>query len=451
MRKLFGTDGIRGVAGKEISADLAFRLGNAIAQIVLEDGIKDLILAKDTRVSCDMLESAVASGAASGGMNVKCCGIMPTPALAKVTDINHSAGVMISASHNSFEYNGLKVMKDGFKLPDLEEEEIEDIILAGSIRAQTHHELGRITPYPEARGLYLRWIYKHFDDLDLSNFSDAKNSKQLHIVFDASNGASYAIAPEVYRTLGAKVTVVNANPDGYNINLNCGSQHTQTLTDSVLELKADIGIAHDGDADRCILIDETGREVDGDKIMAITANYYKETGRLSNNLVISTVMSNLGFEKYVTERGMQLIRTRVGDRYVLEEMKRKEAMIGGEQSGHIIYFDRNTTGDGLITSLTVLETMNHFKKRLSALINDIPRFPQVLKNIRIHDKEKVMESAELGEALERTRDILKNTGRVLVRPSGTEPLIRIMIEGKSEEQITTLANELLATVESINA
>ncbi len=451
MRKLFGTDGIRGVAGKEISADLAFRLGNAIAQIVLEDGIKDLMLAKDTRVSCDMLESAVASGAASGGMNVKCCGIMPTPALAKVTDINHSAGVMISASHNSFEYNGLKVMKDGFKLPDLEEEEIEDIILAGSIRAQTHHELGRITPYPEARGLYLRWIYKHFDDLDLSNFSDAKNSKQLHIVFDASNGASYAIAPEVYRTLGAKVTVVNANPDGYNINLNCGSQHTQTLTDSVLELKADIGIAHDGDADRCILIDETGREVDGDKIMAITANYYKETGRLSNNLVISTVMSNLGFEKYVTERGMQLIRTRVGDRYVLEEMKRKEAMIGGEQSGHIIYFDRNTTGDGLITSLTVLETMNHFKKRLSALINDIPRFPQVLKNIRIHDKEKVMESSELGEALERTRDILKNTGRVLVRPSGTEPLIRIMIEGKSEEQITTLANELLATVESINA
>jgi len=185
--------------------------------------------------------------------------------------------------------------------------------------------------------------------------------------------------------------------------------------------------------------------------MAITANYYKETGRLPNNRVISTVMSNLGFEKYVTERGIQLIRTRVGDRYVLEEMKRKEAMIGGEQSGHIIYFDRNTTGDGLITSLTVLETMNYFKKKLSTLINDIPRFPQVLKNIRIHDKEKVMESAELSEALERARDILKNTGRILVRPSGTEPLIRIMIEGNSEEQITQLANELLATVEALNA
>jgi len=200
MRKLFGTDGIRGVAGKEISADLAFRLGNAIAQIVLEDGFKDLMLAKDTRISCDMLESAVASGAASGGMNVKCCSIMPTPALAKVTDINHSAGVMISASHNSFEYNGLKVMKDGFKLPDLEEEEIEDIMLAGSIKAQTHHELGRITHYPEARGLYLRWIYKHFDALDLSDFPGTKDCRALHIVFDASNGASFAIAPEVYRT-----------------------------------------------------------------------------------------------------------------------------------------------------------------------------------------------------------------------------------------------------------
>ena len=451
MRKLFGTDGIRGVAGKEISADLAFRLGNAIAQIVVEDGITDLMLAKDTRISCDMLEAAVASGAASGGMNVKCCSIMPTPALAKVTNLNHSAGVMISASHNSFEYNGLKVIKDGFKLPDTEEEEIEDIILAGSIKAQTHHELGRITSYPEARGLYLRWIYKHFDDLDLFNINCENGSKQLHIVFDASNGASFSIAPEVYRTLGAKVTVINASPDGYNINLNCGSQHTQTLADTVLELQADIGIAHDGDADRCILIDETGREVDGDKVMAITANYYKEQERLTNNMVIATVMSNLGFEKYVTERGMRLLRTRVGDRYVLEEMKKQGAMIGGEQSGHIIYFDRNTTGDGLITSLTVMETMNHFKKKLSALINDIPRFPQVLKNVHIHDKEKVMESAELSDALERARDILKNTGRILVRPSGTEPLIRIMLEGNNEELITSLANDLLATVEGLDA
>jgi len=451
MRKLFGTDGIRGVAGKEISADLAFRLGNAIAQIVLKDGIKDLMLAKDTRISCDMLEAAVASGAASGGMNVKCCSVMPTPALAKITDINQSAGVMISASHNSFEYNGLKVIKNGFKLPDCEEEEIEDIILAGSIKAQTHHELGRISAYPEARGLYLRWIYKHFDDLDLAGFPIESNSKQLHIVFDASNGASFSIAPEVYRTLGAKVTLINANPDGYNINLNCGSQHTQTLADTVTELNADIGIAHDGDADRCILIDETGREVDGDKIMAITANYYRESNRLANDLVIATVMSNLGFEKYISERGMKLIRTRVGDRYVLEEMKKQGAMIGGEQSGHIIYFDRNTTGDGLITSLTVLETMAHFGKKLSSLINDIPRFPQVLKNIQIYDKEKIMESAQLSEALEKARDILKNTGRILIRPSGTEPLIRIMIEGNNEEQIAKLANDILATVEGINA
>ncbi len=451
MRKLFGTDGIRGIAGKDISADLAFRLGNAIAQIVAQESINDLMIAKDTRISCDMLEAAVASGAASGGLNVKCCSVMPTPALAKITDINNSAGVMISASHNSFEYNGLKVLKKGFKLPDIEEEEIEEIILTGSIKSHTHHELGTITPYPEARGLYLRWIYKHFDELDLFNFSKGEKNEQLHIVFDASNGASYSIAPEVYRTLGAKVTVINDSPDGYNINLNCGSQHTQSLADKVRELSADIGIAHDGDADRCILIDETGAEVDGDKIMAITANYYEECGKLTNDIVVATVMSNLGFERYLAQRGIKLIRTRVGDRYVLEEMKKAKAMIGGEQSGHIIYFDKNTTGDGLITSLEVLETMCHFKESLSRLIRDIPRFPQVLKNVVINDRDKIMESEELAQALERARGILKNTGRVLVRPSGTEPLIRIMIEGSDERQIETLATEIMETVKTLDA
>ncbi len=451
MRKLFGTDGIRGIAGKDISADLAFRLGNAIAQIVAEESIKDLIIAKDTRISCDMLEAAVASGAASGGLNVKCCSVMPTPALAKITDINKSAGVMISASHNSFEYNGLKVLKKGFKLPDFEEEEIEEIILTGSIKSHTHHELGTIRPYPEARGLYLRWIYKHFDELDLFNFFKEEKTEQLHIVFDASNGASYTIAPEVYRTLGAKVTVINDSPDGYNINLNCGSQHTQYLSEKVIELGADIGIAHDGDADRCILIDETGVEIDGDKIMAITASYYRECKKLTNNLVIATVMSNLGFEKYLTQRDIKLIRTRVGDRYVLEEMKKTKAMIGGEQSGHIIYFDKNTTGDGLITSLEVLETMRHFKEKLSSLISDIPRFPQVLKNVVINDRDKIMESEELSQVLDKARNILKNTGRILVRPSGTEPLIRIMIEGSDGKQIETLATEIMETVKRLDA
>jgi phosphoglucosamine mutase len=450
MRRLFGTDGIRGVAGKEITADLAFRLGNAVAQIVIEDDIRTLIIAKDTRVSCDMLEYAVASGAASAGMDVRCCGIMPTPALAKVTDVYNAAGVMISASHNSFEYNGLKVMKNGYKLPDKEEEEIEEIILAGSMKAQTHYELGRITRFPEARGTYLRAIYKHFDALDFSAFH-SEEKKQFHIIFDASNGASYSIAPEVYRTLGAKVTVINDNPDGFNINLNCGSQHTEKLAEKVLELGADIGIAHDGDADRCILVDEKGREVDGDKIMAITANYYKETGKLKNNLVISTVMSNLGFETYVKEQGIELMRTRVGDRYVLEEMKKSDAMIGGEQSGHIIYLDKNTTGDGLITSLTVLQTMNHFDRMLSELINEIPRFPQILKNVRINDKERVMESSALASKLDEIRTILKDTGRVLVRPSGTEPLIRVMLEGKDEKEIENMCDDIINTIKENDA
>ncbi|HPJ90051.1 MAG TPA: phosphoglucosamine mutase [Thermotogota bacterium] len=450
MRRLFGTDGIRGVAGKEISADLAFRLGNAVAQIVMEDGINTLIIAKDTRVSCDMLEYAVASGASSAGMDVRCCGIMPTPALAKVTEIYKAAGVMISASHNSFEYNGLKVMKTGYKLPDREEAEIEEIILAGSIRAQTHHALGRITRFPEARGTYLRELYKHFDELDLSAFHKTEK-KPFHIVFDASNGASYSIAPEVYRTLGATVTVINDQPDGFNINLNCGSQHTKKLAETVLELRADIGIAHDGDADRCILIDEKGNEVDGDKIMAITANYYREINKLNNNLVISTVMSNLGFETYLREQKIELKRTRVGDRYVLEEMLKSDAVIGGEQSGHIIYLDKNSTGDGLITSLTVLQTMMHFGRMLSELIDEIPRFPQILKNVRINDKERVMESSALASKLEEVRNCLRDSGRVLVRPSGTEPLVRVMLEGKEEKQIEDLCNEIIDVIKENDA
>ena len=448
MRKLFGTDGIRGVAGKELSADLAFHLGNAVAQTVKKDGIKSLLIAKDTRVSCDMLEAAVASGASSGGMNVMYCGIMPTPALAKVTDLFDAAGVMISASHNSFEYNGLKVIKKGFKLPDHEEEEIENIILSGSLRAGTRHEIGNIRMFPEARGNYLRWIFKHFETLDLGNYS---KEKPFHIVFDASNGASFSIAPEVYRTLGARVTVINDSPDGFNINLECGSQHTEGLAKKVKEYAADIGIAHDGDADRCIIIDEKGREVDGDKIMAITSGYYKDCGKLEENMVISTVMSNLGFETYLKKNGIELKRTRVGDRYVLEEMRRSGAVIGGEQSGHVIYYDKNTTGDGLITSLTVLETMEYYKKALSELINEIPRFPQVLKNVIVKDKDYVMESEELRAINDKVKDELGNEGRVLIRQSGTEPLIRIMLEGKDQNEIEKTSEYLAEQVKRIDA
>jgi phosphoglucosamine mutase len=357
---------------------------------------------------------------------------------------------MISASHNSFEYNGLKVMKTGYKLPDKEEIEIEEIILAGSIKAQTHHALGRITRFPEARGTYLRELYRHFDELDLSDFYK-ETKKTFHIVFDASNGASYSIAPEVYRTLGADVTVINDNPDGFNINLNCGSQHTEKLAEKVLELGADVGIAHDGDADRCILVDERGIEVDGDKIMAITANYYHATGRLKNNLVIATVMSNLGFETYVKNQNMALKRTRVGDRYVLEEMMESNAVIGGEQSGHIIYLDKNTTGDGLITSLTVLQTMIYFDRKLSKLIDEIPRFPQVLKNVKINDKERVMESSGLTAKLDEVRKMLKDTGRVLVRPSGTEPLVRVMLEGRHETEIEDLCDEIIEVIKENDA
>lgn len=463
MRILFGTDGIRGVAGTELSAEQAFRVGNAIAQLQglkikeSREKTRSLFIAKDTRISCDMLESAVAAGASAAGMNVSCCGVLPTPALAMITHLHQSVGVMISASHNSYEYNGLKVIRSGFKLPDEEEEKIEDIVLSGSIQAQTHEGIGRVLLFPEARGEYIRRILQMFADTPLSWQKPATQAtpvsvaKPFRVVLDPSNGAACKIAPEVLRVLGAEVTLIHDEPDGFNINLECGSQHPQTLVKKVLETHADIGIAYDGDADRCILVDETGHIIDGDKIMAATAEYYLSRNLLSNHQIIATVMSNLGLEVYLKEKGIQLIRTRVGDRYVLEKMLSTGAMIGGEQSGHVIFLDRSTTGDGLVTSLTVLETMRHFNQPLSQLVHAIPEFPQVLRNIKVKDQEKVMECEELKDLIERCKVRLGEEGRILLRPSGTEPLIRIMVEGKEMSYIQRIVAEIADVVIKNNA
>ncbi len=453
MRILFGTDGIRGVAGTELSAELAFKVGNAIARIEKGKRHRDvsngfqLFVGKDTRISCDMLCSAVSAGASAAGVRVYDCGVLPTPALAYITRLHHAVGVMISASHNSYEFNGLKIIRDGFKLPDAEEEAIEKIVLSGTFDGATHEGIGRVSDYPQARGEYVRWVLGMYPEGAIG-FSD-KNP--VRIVMDPGNGAAYQVAPEVMRVLGAKVVLVNDEPDGFNINLECGSQHTDTLCRKVLETRANFGIAYDGDADRCLFIDERGKPVDGDKLMAVTALYYRDKGILTGNQVVATVMSNLGLEVFLKENGIGLERTRVGDRYVLEKMLASDRVIGGEQSGHVIFLDRSTTGDGLITSLTVLEAAAYFRQTLSRLTEQIPEYPQVLRNVKVNDRERVMESVEIKEAIERYKSALGDDGRILLRPSGTEPLIRIMLEGKDMDVIIRIAEEIATMVTESDA
>ncbi|HNR64494.1 MAG TPA: phosphoglucosamine mutase [Thermotogota bacterium] len=448
MRILFGTDGIRGIAGTELSAELAFKVGNAIARIEKEkrrqyvtEGFQ-LFVGKDTRVSCDMLCSAVSAGASAAGLRVYDCGVLPTPALAYITRLHHAVGVMISASHNAYEFNGLKIIRDGFKLPDADEEAIEKIVLSGSFDVSTHEGIGRVLDYPQARGEYVRWVLGMYPEGTIG-FPD---QNPIRIVMDPGNGAAYQVAPEVLRVLGAEVLLVNDEPDGFNINLECGSQHTETLCRKVLDSRADFGIAYDGDADRCIFIDERGKLVDGDKLMAVTALYYRDKGILTGNQVVATVMSNLGLEVFLKENDIGLERTRVGDRYVLEKMLASERVIGGEQSGHVIFLDRSTTGDGLITSLTVLEAAAHFGRSLSKLTERIPEYPQILRNVKVNDRERVMESVEIKEAIEEYENALGDDGRILLRPSGTEPLIRIMLEGKDMDVIRGIAEEIAAMV-----
>jgi phosphoglucosamine mutase len=455
MRLLFGTDGIRGIAGTELSAELAFRVGNAVAQIEKRDNKKgvnpeglQLFIGKDTRVSCDMLANAVASGAAALGARVFCCGVLPTPALALITRLHQSTGIMISASHNSYEYNGLKIIRNGFKLPDREEEEIEDIVLSGSVKATTHEGIGRVRDFFEAQGEYIRKILAMYPK---GNIETRDVQRPVRIVLDPANGAAYRIAPEVLRVLGFEVSMIHEEPDGFNINLGCGSQHLEPLIRKVIETHSDIGIAYDGDADRCILVDETGNVVDGDKIMALTGVYYNALGNLTSNQIVTTVMSNLGLEVFLKTKGIRLVRTRVGDRYVLEKMLASNLTIGGEQSGHVIFLDRSTTGDGLITSLTVLEAMSYFDCPLSGLVSEIPEYPQILKNVKVTDKERVMESEAIQESIAHYKTMLGEEGRILLRPSGTEPLIRIMLEGKEMNLIQRIAEEIAVMVNKIDA
>ena len=440
MSRLFGTDGVRGVANSELTPELAFALGKAGAHVLSKSkGRPTILIGTDTRISADMLESALAAGILAVGADVITVGVMPTPAVAYlVRHYKADAGVVISASHNPFEYNGIKFFNgEGFKLDDAVEDEIEDIIIR-NIEVNkyiTGDQLGRHVIADEDAA------QKYIDFLVASTPMDLHGIK---LVLDCANGASYAIAGKVYEALGADVVVIGNNPNGLNINDGCGSTHPERLCEMVVQEGAFMGMAYDGDADRLIAVDEKGRIIDGDKVICICAAMLKKEGRLKDDLVTATVMSNIGFHKHLESIGSKVEVTGVGDRYVLESMLKTGGVIGGEQSGHIIFLDKTTTGDGILSSLQLLNAVLQSGKPASALSDEITIYPQVLKNAKVknENKNKYQTDQEVQEAIRGVEAQMEGSGRVLIRPSGTEPLVRVMLEGEDMEQITDLAEDL---------
>ena len=440
MGRLFGTDGVRGVANSELTPELAFKLGKAGAYVLSRDNARPVFLiGKDTRLSGDMLEDAICAGILSVGGNVIKVGVLPTPAVAYlVRAYGADAGVVISASHNPFEYKGIKFFKgDGFKLDDDIEDEIEDIILMDKdVNSDiVGDKLGKkLHADEDALEQYAKFLESTID-VDI---------KGVKLVLDCANGASYKVAEKVYRNLGADITVIGNEPNGTNINEKCGSTHPKKLQEAVVRNGALLGLAYDGDADRLIAVDEKGRIIDGDKLICICAKMMADRGELTDNLVTATVMSNIGFHKYLEKMGCKVDVTGVGDRYVLESMLKSGCQIGGEQSGHIIFLNHSTTGDGTLSSLQLVQAVLLSGKKPSELSDEIEIFPQVLKNARVknENKNKYERDASIQAEIEKIEKEMEGSGRVLIRPSGTEPLVRVMLEGENIEQITKLAEKL---------
>ncbi len=443
--KLFGTDGIRGKANHyPMTGEIAFEVGRAAAYVLKKiNGRNKILIGKDTRLSGYMLESALTSGICSMGMNVVLVGPMPTPGIAFVTrSLRVDAGVVISASHNPYDDNGIKFFSsDGFKLPDSTENEIERAMFTERLEKIRPEGagIGKAFRVDDASGRYIEYVK--------STFPKGKTLEGMKVVIDCSNGSAYKITPSVLNELGADVIAINSKPDGININANCGATHPEAMQKAVLEYKADIGIAHDGDADRTIICDERGDLVDGDKIMAMCALDMKKEGALKGNTVVATVMSNIGFELFLKKSGIKVIRTKVGDRYVVEEMIKRGCNLGGEQSGHIIFLDHNTTGDGPITALQVLSIMCRREKSLSDLASSIPIYPQILVNVHVLKPKEIDAFPKIKNAINKAGKKLKS-GRILVRPSGTEPKVRVMVEGDNMEEITTIAEEIAEVIKS---
>ncbi|MBP2072550.1 phosphoglucosamine mutase [Thermoanaerobacterium butyriciformans] len=443
MARLFGTDGVRGVANKDLTPQLAFELGRAGAYVLTECSRRPKILiGRDSRVSGDMLKSALTAGLTSVGAEVIDAGIIPTPAVAYLTRLYKlDAGVVISASHNPVEYNGIKFFnKDGYKLPDEVEDKIEKIINENSdLPTPTGLDVGNVIESKSVQRDYIEFL-KSTINCDL---------RGLKIVLDCAYGASSTVAPILFHELGADVILYGSHPNGEKINVKCGSTNPKVLQEIVAGTGADVGFAFDGDADRLIAVDEKGNIVDGDHIMAMCGIYLKSRGKLNKNTVVVTVMSNIGLDIALKQNGIDVVKTKVGDRYVLEEMVKNGYSIGGEQSGHIIFLDHNTTGDGEITALKVAELLVSSGKKLSELSGVMVSYPQVLINARVKNelKYKYMDDEDIAREINKLEKEMQGEGRVLIRPSGTEPLVRVMVEGKDQEKIESMAKELASLIE----
>ena len=442
MGKYFGTDGVRGVANTELTPELAFKLGRFGGYVLTKDATRPKILiGRDTRISGHMLEGALVAGLLSIGAEVMRLGVISTPGVAYLTKaLGAQAGVMISASHNPVGDNGIKFFgPDGFKLSDAQENEIEDLLdqTVDGLPRPIGADLGQVSDYFEGGQKYLQYLKQSVDE----------DFDGLHIALDCAHGATSALATHLFADLDADISTMGASPNGLNINEGVGSTHPEALAEMVKEKGADLGLAFDGDGDRIIAIDEHGQIVDGDQIMYICGKYLKSQGQLKQSTVVSTVMSNLGFHKGLEENGIQSIQTAVGDRYVVEEMKKNGYTLGGEQSGHIIFLDYNTTGDGLLTGIQLVNIMKVTGKSLSELAGEMQKFPQKLVNVRVTDKHHVTDNETVKNVIEKVEEEMNGNGRILVRPSGTEPLVRVMAEAPTEELCEQYVNEIVQVVD----
>ncbi|OFG72833.1 phosphoglucosamine mutase [Listeria monocytogenes] len=444
MGKYFGTDGVRGVANSELTPELAFRLGR-MGGYVLTRHVGEhprVLVARDTRISGEMLESAIIAGLVSVGIEVMRLGVISTPGVAYLTKAQGaSASVMISASHNPVDDNGIKFFgSDGFKLSDDQEEEIEQLLdtAEDTLPRPSGEGLGTVSDYFEGKQKYIQYLKQTIEN-DFNGY---------HIALDCANGATAGLATHLFADLDADISSMGASPNGLNINDGVGSTHPEALAAFVLDKKADVGLAFDGDGDRVIAIDEIGQIVDGDKIMFICAKYLREQGLLNNNTIVSTVMSNLGFYKGLKELEIEDVQTAVGDRYVVEAMREGNYNLGGEQSGHIIFLDHNTTGDGLLSGIQLINVMKATGKKLSELAAEMKTFPQKLENIRVSDKNHVTDNPKVSKVIGEVEAEMAGNGRVLVRPSGTEPLVRVMVEAATKEETDEYCERISAVVRS---
>ncbi|PKR77558.1 phosphoglucosamine mutase [Halalkalibacillus sediminis] len=443
MGKYFGTDGVRGVANTELTPELAFKLGRYGAYALTKNSTEKskLMVGRDTRVSGEMLEGALIAGVMSVGVEVMRLGVISTPGVAYLTKVSGAeGGVMISASHNPVEDNGIKFFgSDGFKLSEAQENEIEGLLDAelDELPRPVGAEVGRIEDYFEGGQKYLQHLKQTVDH----DFDGVK------IVLDCAHGATSSLASHLFADLEADTLAIGASPDGYNINDGYGSTNPEKLRETVIEQKADIGLAFDGDGDRLIAVDEKGNVIDGDKIMYICAKYFKEQGRLKQDTLVTTVMSNIGLYRALDELEIANLKTSVGDKYVMEEMRKHDYNLGGEQSGHIIFLEHNTTGDGMLSALQLVNVMQDKEKSLSELAGEMTKFPQVLKNVRVTNKQEVQMSQVVNDEIDRVENELGDKGRVLVRPSGTEPVVRIMVEAPTKDECEKYVEQVVKVVE----